>query len=121
MTYYSRGSILAAIFDVMIINNSKGKEGLDAFLKQLYTKFHKGLNRGFSDVEFKVELEKFVGKDLTDFYKKYINGTEILPYAEIFDKVGYKEEECANCWSRRHRISNLLNVDQMWNRKVDYV
>ena len=88
MTYYSRGSILAAIFDVMIINNSKGKEGLDAFLKHLYTKFHKGLNRGFSDIEFKVELEKFVGKDLTDFYKKYINGTEILPYAEIFDKVG---------------------------------
>ena len=88
MSYYSRGSVLAAIFDVMIINNSKGKEGLDAFLRHLYTKFHKGLNRGFSDTEFKTELEKFVGKDLTDFYKKYINGTEILPYAEIFDNVG---------------------------------
>jgi predicted metalloprotease with PDZ domain len=87
MSYYSRGSVLAAIFDVMIINNSKGKEGLDAFLRHLYTKFHKGLNRGFSDTEFKTELEKFVGKDLTDFYKKYINGTEILPYAEIFDNV----------------------------------
>ena len=88
MSYYSRGSVLAAIFDVMIINNSKGKEGLDAFLRHLYTKFHKGLNRGFSDTEFKTELEKFVGKDLTDFYNKYINGTEILPYAEIFDNVG---------------------------------
>jgi predicted metalloprotease with PDZ domain len=88
MSYYSRGSVLAAIFDVMIINNSKGKEGLDAFLRHLYTKFYKGLNRGFSDTEFKTELEKFVGKDLTDFYKKYINGTEILPYAEIFDNVG---------------------------------
>ena len=87
MSYYSRGSVLAAIFDVMIINNSKGKEGLDAFLRHLYTKFYKGLNRGFSDTEFKTELEKFVGKDLTDFYKKYINGTEILPYAEIFDNV----------------------------------
>lgn len=88
MTYYSRGSILAAIFDVMIIKQSKGKQGLDHFLKHLYVKFYKGLNRGFSDVEFKEELEKFVGKDLTDFYKKYINGTEILPYAEIFDNVG---------------------------------
>ena len=88
MSYYSRGSVLAAIFDVMIIKNSKAKQGLDHFLKHLYTKFYKGLNRGFSDAEFKVELEKFVGKDLTDFYKKYINGTEILPYAEIFDNVG---------------------------------
>lgn len=88
MTYYSRGSILAAIFDVMIIKQSKGKQGLDHFLKHLYVKFYKGLNRGFSDVEFKAELEKFVGKDLSDFYKKYINGTEILPYAEIFDNVG---------------------------------
>jgi predicted metalloprotease with PDZ domain len=88
MTYYSRGTLLAAVFDAMIISNSKGKQCLDHFMNHLYQKFYLDLNRGFTEAEFKVELEKFVGKNLDDFFKKHINGTEIIPYAEIFDKVG---------------------------------
>ena len=88
MTYYSRGSVLGGVFDAMIIANSKGKQCLDHFMKHLYQKFYLELKRGFTEAEFKTELEKFTGTDLTDFFKKYINGTEILPYAEIFDKIG---------------------------------
>lgn len=88
MTYYTRGYVLGAIFDAMIIDHSKGKQCLDHFLQHLYRKFYVELNRGFSEAEFKTELEKFTGKNLDDFFKKYINGTEILPYAEVFDKVG---------------------------------
>ena len=88
MTYYSRGTILGSVFDVAIISNSKGKQGLDHFMKHLYQKFYVEMNRGFTEAEFKAELEKFVGKNLDDFFKKYIHGTEIIPYAEIFDNVG---------------------------------
>lgn len=88
MTYYSRGTILGAVFDAMIIANSKGKQGLDHFMKHLLQKFYIEMNRGFTEVEFKSELEKFVGKNLDDFFKNYIHGTEIIPYAEIFDKIG---------------------------------
>ncbi len=88
MTYYSRGTILAAVFDAMIISNSKGKQCLDHFMKHLYQKFYVEMNRGFNELEFKTELEKFTGKNLDDFFAKYINGTEIIPYAEYFDKVG---------------------------------
>lgn len=88
MTYYSRGTILGAVFDAMIIANSKGKQGLNHFMKHLLQKFYIEMNRGFTEVEFKSELEKFVGKNLDDFFKNYIHGTEIIPYAEIFDKIG---------------------------------
>jgi predicted metalloprotease with PDZ domain len=88
MTYYSRGTLLAAVFDAMIISNSKGKQCLDHFMKHLYQKFYLELNRGFTETEFKTELEKFAGKNLDDFFTKYINGTEVIPYAEIFDKIG---------------------------------
>jgi predicted metalloprotease with PDZ domain len=88
MTYYSRGTILGAVFDAMIISNSKGKQGLDHFMKHLFQEFYIKMNRGFTEAEFKAELEKFVGKNLDDFFKKYIHGTEIIPYAEIFDKIG---------------------------------
>lgn len=57
-------------------------------MKHLYQKFYVEMNRGFTEAEFKTELEKFVGKNLDDFFKKYIHGTEIIPYAEIFDNIG---------------------------------
>jgi len=93
MTYYSRGSVIAALVDIMIIDNSKGKQCLDHFFQHLYKKFYVEMNRGFSETEFKVELEKFVGKNMDEFFKKYIDGTAILPYAEVFDKVGFSVKD----------------------------
>ena len=90
MTYYSRGQIIAAVFDVMIIAKYNGEKGLDDFMRQVYTKYAKELKRGISDQEFKKELEDFLGQDLTLFYAKYIEGTEIPPYNEYFSKVGVK-------------------------------
>jgi predicted metalloprotease with PDZ domain len=88
MTYYSRGQIIAAIFDVLIVDKYKGKKCLDDFMRSVYIKYAKELNRGISDKEFKMELEKFLEMDLTTFYAKYIDGTEIIPYGEYFSKVG---------------------------------
>lgn len=88
MTYYSRGSMLAALLDVKIIEKYKGKKCLDHFMQQLYTKFYKGMNRGFSEEEFQRELEAFLGENLTDFFAKYVHGTEIAPLNEVFSKVG---------------------------------
>lgn len=88
MTYYSRGQIIAAIFDVLIVDKYKGKKCLDDFMRSVYIKYAKELNRGISDKEFKMELEKFLEMDFTTFYAKYIDGTEIIPYGEYFSKVG---------------------------------
>jgi len=88
MTYYSRGQIIAAIIDVLIVDKYKGKKCLDDFMRSVYIKYAKELNRGISDKEFKMELEKFLEMDLTTFYAKYIDGTEIIPYGEYFSKVG---------------------------------
>ena len=88
MTYYSRGQIIAAIIDVLIVDKYKGKKCLDDFMRFVYIKYAKELNRGISDKEFKMELEKFLEMDLTTFYAKYIDGTEIIPYGEYFSKVG---------------------------------
>ena len=93
MTYYSRGQMLAAILDVMIISKYKGQKCLDHFLQQLYNKFYKGLKRGFSEQEFQDELEAFLGEDMDDFFQKYVFGTEVAPLQETFKKVGLQVEE----------------------------
>lgn len=89
MTYYSRGALMAACFDAMIISKYEGKKGLDHFLQQLYAKFYKKLNRGFTELEFQEELETFLGEDLDAFFKDYIFGTKVPDYNSIFSKIGY--------------------------------
>ena len=90
MSYYSRGQIIAAIMDIKIIANSNGEKNLDDFMQHLYMKYYKSKKRGFSEEEFKKELSLFTKENLDTFFRKYIDGTEIPPYNDIFQKVGMK-------------------------------
>ena len=93
MTYYSRGSVLASVIDAMIVADSDGKKCLDHFMQQLYATYFEGLKRGFSEAEFKAELSKFVGKNMDDFFAKYVDGTEIIPYKEFYAPVGLNVQD----------------------------
>lgn len=93
MTYYSRGSVLASVIDAMIVADSDGKKCLDHFMQQLYTTYYEGLKRGFSEAEFKAELSKFVRKNMDDFFAKYVDGTEIIPYKEFYAPVGLNVQD----------------------------
>jgi len=98
MSYYSRGSVIAALLDIMIIKHSDGKKCLDHFMQSLYENFYVKKNRGFTSKEFKSELEVFVGKNLDEFYEKYIDGTEIPPYKEIFGLVGLDVNDASSTY-----------------------
>ena len=88
VSYYSAGSVIAMLLDAMIIQESDGKQCLDHFMQHMYSKYYEGKNRGFSESEFKMELESFIGRDLTEFYAKYIDGTEIPDYNEYLEPLG---------------------------------
>jgi predicted metalloprotease with PDZ domain len=90
MSYYSRGATMAALFDAMIIEKYNGEKCLDDFLKKLYEHYYKKLNRGFSEEEFKLELESFLGTELDLFFTNYIDGVMVPEYKEILSKIGIK-------------------------------
>jgi predicted metalloprotease with PDZ domain len=88
MTYYSRGMVIAAVLDAMIIKQSNGKECLDHLMQDLYQTYYMGKNRGFTDPEFKACLTKHTGQDMAEFFLKYIDGTEVIPYSMYFLPLG---------------------------------
>lgn len=88
ISYYSKGSVIAAMLDAKIIKKFNGKKSLDDFMQHIYQAYFVEKNRGFSEDEFKKELEDFLGENMDDFYAKYINGTEIPDYNSIFAPVG---------------------------------
>ncbi len=96
MTYYTRGGVIAALMDALIIEKFNGEKCLDHFLQHIYAKYYEKLNRGFTDTEFQKEFGLFLGKDVTEFFNKYIYGTEVPEYNTIFEKVGLIVEEIGN-------------------------
>ncbi len=88
ISYYSKGSLIAGVFDALIIEHSKGKKSLDDLMQELYNKYYKDKNVGITEASFKSTLEQYVGKNMDDFFNRYINGTETIPYAKIFEPLG---------------------------------
>ena len=89
VSYYNKGSLLALIFDLEIINDSKGKYSLDNVIHYMYETYYKGQKRGYTDAEFKAGVEKFAGKSLDDLYAKYVNGIEDIDYEKYLNFAGY--------------------------------
>ncbi|MCO5259996.1 MAG: PDZ domain-containing protein [Crocinitomicaceae bacterium] len=92
ISYYSKGGIIGALFDAMIIDKFNGKKSLDHFLQLLYAKYYEKLKRGFSAKEFEQEFSQFIGEDMSYFFKNYIYGTKTPDYNAIFSKVGINVE-----------------------------
>lgn len=90
MTYYSRGAMLGAILDAVIIAKFNGKKCLDHFMQTLYTEYYKNKNRGFTEAEFKSTLNTFMGEDMSWYFDKYVFGTETPEFNNYFEKVGIK-------------------------------
>lgn len=89
ISYYNKGAVMGMLLDLEIINDSKGKYSLDDVMKYMYDTYYKGQQRGYTDAEFKEGLEKFAGKNLDEFYKKYINGVEDIDFDKYLGYAGY--------------------------------
>lgn len=88
ISYYSKGSVVANMLDLMIINNTKGKKNLDNVMQYLYNEYYKKQGRGFTPDEMKGALESVSGLKMDDFFEKYINGTQTFDYKTLYGYVG---------------------------------
>lgn len=90
MSYYARGSVVAMMLDAKIIKKYDGEKCLDHFMQKVYKEYYEKKGRGFSESEFKKELEDFLGENMDQFYADYINGTKVPNYDEVFSSIGMK-------------------------------
>lgn len=93
ISYYSKGSIVAAMLDLNIINATKGEKSLDDVLVYLYKNYHEKQKRGFTEDEAKAALESVGGIEFDAFFDKYINGTETMDYDTYLAYVGVQLED----------------------------
>jgi predicted metalloprotease with PDZ domain len=90
ISYYTKGSIIALLLDLEIINTTKGAKSLDDVMKYMYTEYYKIKKRGYTDNEFKQGIEKIAGKSFDDFYKNYVYGLTPIDYNKYLQYAGYQ-------------------------------
>ncbi|HMQ68673.1 MAG TPA: PDZ domain-containing protein [Ignavibacteria bacterium] len=79
ISYYTKGSLTAMILNIEIIKHTGAENSLDDVVKMLYDDYRKDNSKGFTDGRIREICETVIGKNLDDFWDKYINGTEELP------------------------------------------
>ncbi|GAB2974565.1 PDZ domain-containing protein [Mucilaginibacter puniceus] len=113
ISYYSKGSLIALLLDLEIINNTSGTKSLDDVMRYMYEQYYKIKKRGYTDAEFKLGLEKFAGKNLDDFYKNYINGLTPLDFNKYLGYAGYElKDEYAGSNDPALGIATGVNADK---------
>jgi predicted metalloprotease with PDZ domain len=96
VSYYTKGAVLGAVLDLWIIKNSEGKRSLDDVLRDMYIKFYKEKDKGYTSDEFKLALEQALGESLNEFYKKYVHGTEAIDFNKFLNYAGLELVETSD-------------------------
>ena len=89
VSIYTEGCLLAFVTDVMILEATESKFGLDTVMQRLYFDYYlKG--KGVSEADYKFVLEKVSGISFDSFFEDFIHGNR--PYESIltdaFDFIG---------------------------------
>lgn len=83
---YRKGALVAALLDIRLLELSGGTKGLREVILELINTY--GPNNAFSETTFFTDLTAMTYPEIEDFIERYIKGTDELPLAEYFDKLG---------------------------------
>lgn len=98
VSYYNKGETVGIVLDLLLRGRTKGRASLDDVMRRLYEEFYvrspkatyylKG--RGYTGADFERVTTAVAGRDMSDFFRRYVRGAEVLPYDEAFGYLGLK-------------------------------
>ncbi|MDJ0617954.1 MAG: M61 family metallopeptidase [Calothrix sp. MO_192.B10] len=87
ISYYLKGEMISLLLDLLIRSQHQNQRSLDDVMLQMWQQFGQQ-EVGYTSAQLKEIIELVAGKDLTDFYQKYIEGTQELPFNEYLEPFG---------------------------------
>ncbi|HYO62448.1 MAG TPA: hypothetical protein VER08_02210 [Pyrinomonadaceae bacterium] len=90
-SYYNKGELLGLLLDLEIRQRTNNSKSLDDVFRQLLSEF--GLpKRGWQPGGFQKAVESVAGSDFSDFFRRYVAGTDELPYERALAYAGLRLE-----------------------------
>ena len=113
ISYYDKGQIIGVLLDILIRDRTDNKAGLDDVLRSLNEEYAKE-GRFYNESEgLRAAMEGVIHKkdpsadaDLSDFFKRYISGTDEIPYSDFLGRAGWAIRDVS-----QHRASFGFTVN----------
>jgi predicted metalloprotease with PDZ domain len=97
VSYYTKGEALAWLLDLEVRARTGGEKTLDDVMRLLWHRFWNGATttyylqgHGYADADVRQALNDVTQSEFSDFFARYVAGTEELPYGWTLGKVGLR-------------------------------
>jgi predicted metalloprotease with PDZ domain len=98
LSYYLKGELIALNLDLLIRGWTGGRRSLDDVMRRAYDEFYvKSANesyylkgRGYAIEDFARIVSEVAGRDMNDWFAKYVRGVDTLPYDDALGAVGLR-------------------------------
>lgn len=87
ISYYDKGEIVSFMLDMEIRRSSGGAKSLDDVMRHLYNEYFKK-GRNYTPADLKKAAETMAGKNLDEFFSKYVSGRAEMDFNSITKSFG---------------------------------
>jgi predicted metalloprotease with PDZ domain len=87
ISYYLKGELVSLLLDLLIRERHKNTRSLDDVMRLMWKKFGKD-EIGFTPEQLQDAIESIAEIDLSDFFERYIDGLEELPFDKYLEPFG---------------------------------
>lgn len=92
ISYYLKGEMVSLLLDLLIRQRNQNQRSLDDVMLKMWQQFGQA-EIGFTPEQLQEVIEAVAGIDLADFFTKYIDGVEELPFNEYLEPFGLQLTE----------------------------
>ena len=94
VSYYTKGALVALMFDLTIRAKTAGKKTLDDVMLALWQRFgrdfYTSAARGVTEAQVEALFDEISGLKLKALFERYVRGTADLPLAKLYAPFGVK-------------------------------
>lgn len=114
ISYYNKGQIVGVLLDILIRDRTDNRASLDNVLRTLNDEYAKK-GRFYNESDgLRAVMEEVIRKkapeadaDLSDFFRRYISGTDEIPYADFLARAGWSIRDTS-----QHRAAFGFSVNR---------
>jgi predicted metalloprotease with PDZ domain len=89
ISYYLKGELISLLLDLLIRSRHGNQRSLDDVMRQMWQRFGKE-EIGFTPQQLRDVIESVAQMNLGDFFDRYIDGTDELPFDEYLQPFGLR-------------------------------
>ncbi|MBD2244461.1 M61 family metallopeptidase [Nostoc sp. FACHB-888] len=87
ISYYLKGEMVSLLLDLLIRSTHDNQRSLDDVMLKMWQQFGQD-EIGYTPEQLQEVIESVAGIDLTDFFKRYIDGIDDLPFNQYLETFG---------------------------------